>query len=113
MPDSLPPDLPRLRVLETWHAAVLGEIRAKIAKVETHESQMRPVREVPAGPTWVLSYLRKGSQPIADSVHLGDCRMASKHTRALTREQALQAITAGGITACAICRPDTDLGILD
>ncbi|MEU6877651.1 DUF6233 domain-containing protein [Streptomyces sp. NPDC046712] len=34
-------------------------------------------------------------------------------TQPLTREQALQAIASGGIRACEICRPDSDLGVLD
>ncbi len=74
---------------------------------------MRPVRQLPTGPTWVLSYLRQRGQPVEDSVHLGDCRMASHHAKPLTREQALQAITSGGIRACEICRPDSDLGVLE
>ncbi|MFK4225324.1 DUF6233 domain-containing protein [Streptomyces sp. NPDC019890] len=38
--------------------------------------------------------------------------MTGTHTKPLTREQALRAITEEGITACAYCRPDTDLGVL-
>lgn len=111
--DFLPPDLTRLRVLETWCEVMLGEIRSKIAAVEKRETAMRPVRVPPIRPTWVLSYLRQRGQAVADSVHLGDCGLASHHTQPLTREQALQAITVGGIRACEICRPDSDLGVLD
>ncbi|MER6098325.1 DUF6233 domain-containing protein [Streptomyces sp. NPDC001728] len=50
---------------------------------------------------------------VADSVHRGDCRLASHHTEPLTREQARQAITSGGIPACGICRPDSELGVLE
>ncbi|MFB7831991.1 DUF6233 domain-containing protein [Streptomyces sp. NPDC056056] len=113
MSDFFPPDLPRLRVLETWVEIMLGEIRQRIAAAEQKEAAMRPVRPLPEGPTWILSYLRAGARPVADSVHIGDCVMASHHTKPLSREQAREALTAGGIRACEICRPDSELGILD
>ncbi|MFB7589392.1 DUF6233 domain-containing protein [Streptomyces sp. NPDC056169] len=113
MSDFLPPDLPRLRVLETWAEIMLGEIRRRIAEAEQWEAAMRPVRPLPEGPTWVLSYLREGGQPVADSVHVGGCSMASRHTRSLDREQAREALASHGIRACEICRPDSELGILD
>lgn len=111
--EDLPPDLPRLRTLETWLAYSLHRVQARISEVEQREADMRPRRQLPDGPTWVLSYLRVRGQATEDSVHLGGCKMASHHTRALTREQALRAITAGGIRACEICRPDSELGVLD
>ncbi|MDV9192294.1 DUF6233 domain-containing protein [Streptomyces sp. SR27] len=42
-----------------------------------------------------------------------DCRMAAPHRRPLSREEARQALTAGGMRACEICRPDSELGILE
>ncbi|MFJ6578356.1 DUF6233 domain-containing protein [Streptomyces sp. NPDC091368] len=110
---DLPPDLLRLRTLETYLAMLLGDVRERIAKTEQQEAAAAPVRARLDGPPYVLSYLRERGQPVVDSVHLGDCRQTSHHTRPLTREQALQALTAGGIRACEICRPDSELGILD
>ncbi|MFF0437493.1 DUF6233 domain-containing protein [Streptomyces sp. NPDC004327] len=57
--------------------------------------------------------MRVGGRPVPDSVHHGDCRMASGHTQALTREQALQVLTDGQTRACEICCAGPDLGILD
>lgn len=110
---ELPPDLPRLRTLEHWLALSLDRVRARIAEVETREAAMRPVRLLPEGPGWVLSYLRERGRPVADSIHIGDCRLAGQNARPLGRDEARQALTAGGIRACEICRPDSDLGILD
>lgn len=110
---DLPPDLLRLRTLETYLAMLLGDVRERIAKAEQQQAAAAPVRARLEGPAYVLSYLRERGQPVVDSVHLGDCRQASHHTRPLTREQALQAITSGGIRACEICRPDSELGVLE
>jgi hypothetical protein len=110
---TLPPDLPRLRTLETWLTYVLADVRARIAKIEQQEAAAAPVRARREPPQWVLSYLRQGGRPVPDSVHRGDCHMVSGHTRPLTREQALHALTDGRIRACAICRADTELGLLE
>ncbi|MGW1736284.1 DUF6233 domain-containing protein, partial [Streptomyces sp. NPDC001999] len=53
-----------------------------------------------------------GGTSHADAVHTGDCGMGGKRTKPMTREQALRALTEDGITACAYCRPDRELGVL-
>jgi len=107
------PELEKLRFLyrvqlgqvaqtERWIEAELGKLRERAAR-----------QPLPAGPEYVLSYLRAGGHATADSVHLGDCRMVSHHTKPLDRDQARQAITSGGLRACEICRPDSELGVLE
>ncbi|MFD3333500.1 DUF6233 domain-containing protein [Streptomyces sp. NPDC058700] len=107
------PELEKLRFLYRVQLSQVAQterwIEAEVAKLRERASR-RPRRE---GPEYVLSYLRAGGHPTADSVHVGDCRMASHHTKPLTRDQARQAITTGGIRACEICRPDSDLGVLE
>ncbi|WP_031086784.1 DUF6233 domain-containing protein [Streptomyces sp. NRRL WC-3549] len=110
---DLPPDLPRLRTLEHWLALSLDRVRARIAEVETRETAMRPVRVLPQGPEWVMSYLRVRGSPLADSVHIGDCKLAGPQKRPLSGDDARRALTEGGIRACEVCRPDSELGILD
>ncbi|MCB8908354.1 MULTISPECIES: DUF6233 domain-containing protein [unclassified Streptomyces] len=85
---DLPPDLPRLRTLEHWLVVSLERVRH-----------------------WITE--RAGGRPVADSVHIGDCRLAAPHRKPLSREEARRALTDGGIRACEICRPDSELGILD
>ncbi|WP_268247964.1 DUF6233 domain-containing protein [Streptomyces lateritius] len=65
------------------------------------------------GPGRALSHLRVGGRPVVDSIHAGDCGTVGTHTKPLSRDEARHALTAGGIRACDICRPETDLGILD
>ncbi len=91
----------------------LERVRHRIAEVETREAALRPVRQLPEGPGWVLSFLREGGRPVPDSVHIGDCRLAARHRKPLSRDEARRALTDGGIRACEICRPDSELGILD
>ncbi|MFE5618303.1 DUF6233 domain-containing protein [Streptomyces sp. NPDC056524] len=110
---ELPPDLPRLRTLEHWLVLSLDRVRRRIAEVETREAAMRSVRVLPEGPGWVMSYLRVGGRPVADSVHMGDCALAGPQKRPLSSDDARRALTEGGIRACEICRPDSELGILE
>ncbi|MFH8577095.1 DUF6233 domain-containing protein [Streptomyces zaomyceticus] len=107
---------PELEKLQLLHRVQLRQLEQTERWIGTelarlHERAAR--RPLPDGPTLVVSYLREGGQPVMDSVHLGDCRMASKHVRPLTDEQARRALAVDGIRACEICRPDAELGILD
>nr|WP_150501268.1 hypothetical protein [Streptomyces venezuelae] len=81
MSDLLPPDLPRLRTLEHWLTLSLDRVRARIAEVEAREASLRPVRQRAERPGWVLSYLREGGRPVADSVHIDGCRPAARHQK--------------------------------
>ncbi|MFI8002762.1 DUF6233 domain-containing protein [Streptomyces sp. NPDC086010] len=106
--------LDRLRIVREWQAYQLGRTDRTIAELEEREaSAVRAARAKPppvAG--WKLSVLRAGGGNQADSVHTGDCGMGGKRTEAMTREQALRALTQDGVTACPYCRPDRELGVL-
>jgi len=39
--------------------------------------------------------------------------MIGKRWRDISRNEALRALTDGGVDACPHCRPDTALGVLD
>ncbi|MFE5628287.1 DUF6233 domain-containing protein [Streptomyces sp. NPDC056463] len=54
-----------------------------------------------------------GGRPVADSVHMGDCALAGPQKRQLRNHDARRALTEGGIRACEICRPDSELNILE
>jgi hypothetical protein len=110
--DHLPPDLPRLRTLETFFALGLDEVRKAIAAKERQEAEAAARRTPPPSPDWALSYLRTGHTTRPDAVHVGGCGMAGKRTKPLTREQALCALTEG-VEACPYCRPDSELGVLE
>jgi len=111
MPD-LPPDLPRLRTLETWLTYTLDQVRAAIAAAEQRETErQRGIERRPPEPDWLLEVgLNRDSPPV--QVHVGGCRDAGKRTRGIDRGEALRAL-ASGVTACGVCRPDSELGFLD
>lgn len=109
---DLPPDLPRLRVLETWLALALADVRRAIASAERREAERRRGEQArPAPPDWLLEVgLNKGAPPV--HVHVGGCWNAGRRSRGVTRDEALRAL-ADGVRACSACRPDTELGYLD
>ncbi|MFJ3084711.1 DUF6233 domain-containing protein [Streptomyces halstedii] len=108
---DLPPDLPRLRTLETWLTASLDRVRQQIAAAEQREREQRIGEDRrPPVPDWVLELGIGVGAPPAE-VHVGGCYAAGKRRRAITREQALAALTEG-VRACVHCRPDTELGLL-
>lgn len=109
---DLPPDLPRLRVLETWLALTLDEVRRAIAAEEQREQErQRGMERRPPPPDWLLELgLNRDAPPV--QVHVGGCWNSGKRTRGIARDEALRAL-AEGVKACGACRPDSELGVLD
>ncbi|MFE7566189.1 DUF6233 domain-containing protein [Streptomyces sp. NPDC057539] len=115
---DLPPDLPRLRTLETYARLQLHLITEAIKAAERRDTGDRspakpqePSRPpAPAAPDWLVE---PGitAHPSA-TVHVGDCWVPGKKARPATREQAVEALGEHGGEACDVCRPDTDLGLL-
>ncbi|MFE4873861.1 DUF6233 domain-containing protein [Streptomyces sp. NPDC056682] len=115
MYDHLPPDLPRLRTLETFFVLGLDEIRKAIAVKEEQEAAMAR-RAPPPVPDWIISTARAPSTTGATgarTVHVGGCGMAHGTITALTHAQALRALTVEDVPPCQYCRPDSELGVLD
>jgi hypothetical protein len=109
---DLPPDLPRLRTLETWLALTLDQVRAAIAAAEKRETErQRGEQARPPAPDWLLEVgLNRDSPPV--QVHVGGCWNAGKRHRGIGRDEALRAL-ADGVEACGACRPDSELGFLE
>jgi hypothetical protein len=109
---DLPPDLPRLRTLETWLALTLDRVREQIAEAERREREQQRGRQArPPAPDWLLEMgLNRNSPP--NLVHEGHCHMAGKRSRGIGRTDALRWL-AEGIPACTHCRPDSELGYLE
>lgn len=105
--NDLPPDLPRLRTLETYLALQLDHVRARITELEQSAAHTRPL---PPPPDWLLEMEINGRHPLA--LHTGDCHMAGKRPRPLNRDQAMRALVEG-VEPCGMCRPDTALGVID
>ncbi|GHJ40762.1 DUF6233 domain-containing protein [Streptomyces sp. TS71-3] len=109
---DLPPDLPRLRVLETWLLYMLDRVRRKIAFLERRESERRRGdRERPPVPDWTVEMgIGHGRPPVY--VHVGGCPTAGGRLRPVGRAAAVRALTEG-TSACPHCRPDSALGLLE
>jgi hypothetical protein len=109
---ELPPDLQRLRTLETWLALALDDVRRAIAAAERREQErQRGVEARPPAPDWLLELgLNRHAPPV--QVHAGGCWNAGKRSKGVTRDEALRALAAG-VKACGACRPDSELGYLE
>lgn len=107
---DLPPDLPRLRTLELWHRMWLTRIEAAIVEAEAVEQRQRQeARQVPPPTGWKLQRgIDRDRTPM--SVHHADCALGKGPT--INRDQALR-LLADGVEACAVCRPDVGLGVLE
>lgn len=108
----LPPDLHRLRTLETWLAYTLDEVRAAITAAEQREQErQRGIERRPPPPDWLIELgLNRDSPPV--QVHVGGCWNTGKRVRGISQAEAHQAL-ADGVKACGACRPDSELGFLD
>ncbi|MFI9819934.1 DUF6233 domain-containing protein [Streptomyces sp. NPDC052013] len=108
---DLPPDLLRLRTLETFLQLLLGEVRRAIAYAEQREAErQRSIEARPPTPDWLLELGLNRASPV--QVHVGGCWNAGKRSKGIGREDALRAL-ADGIKACGACRPDNELGYLE
>ncbi|MFF9624303.1 DUF6233 domain-containing protein [Streptomyces griseosporeus] len=110
--NDLPPDLPRLRTLETWLSLALDDVRRAIAAAERRQAErQRGIEARLAPPEWLLEVgLNRDSPPV--QVHVGGCWNSGKRHRGVSRDEALRAL-ADGVKACGACRPDTELGFLE
>ncbi|MFF5894231.1 DUF6233 domain-containing protein [Streptomyces globisporus] len=117
MDDDLPPDLPRLRTLETWAAHYLTRIRARIAAAERQQQTQPPQAPAPTAkparpaagpgrartPDWGLA--QAGIGVPSTEVHRGDCWARGRSLVPVSAERA-RAELADGAQPCAVCRPD-------
>ncbi|MER6561016.1 DUF6233 domain-containing protein [Streptomyces sp. NPDC001027] len=109
---DLPPDLLRLRTLETWLILTLDRVQRQIADAERQEQErQRAAAARPPAPAWLLELgLNRDAPPVY--IHEGHCHMAGKRSHGITRVEALRWL-ASGVAACSHCRADTELGFLD
>ncbi|MFJ3164374.1 DUF6233 domain-containing protein [Streptomyces kanasensis] len=97
-------------VLRTWLRLTLLQVDARIAALEAEAAAARRRAAPPPSPDYRIQR-SPGAGRTATSVHLGSCGMARKAPGA--SEDAARRALAEGVPACQVCRPDTELGILD
>ncbi|MFJ9029787.1 DUF6233 domain-containing protein [Streptomyces sp. NPDC102274] len=103
--------LAALRFLERVQEQDLARTRRWIAEEEGRAAEIAARRPPPPPPEWLIERgIDARRSPVA--VHAGDCGMAGKVKRPITREQAVAALVERGIRPCPLCRPDTALGVL-
>ncbi|MFD0353619.1 DUF6233 domain-containing protein [Streptomyces sp. NPDC127110] len=112
-PAWLPPDLDRLRTVETFLSVLLDQTRRRIAGLEEAERiRADAARHQPPVVEWIIEY-GISAQRRPELVHAGDCRMVSGRSRPATRAQAVETLQSTPARACEICRADSALGLLD
>lgn len=111
----------RLQVASVRHALTVAESRKP---AEHGPPPRRPASARPAlGPAptrgergstgFVIEQRRTPTGPQEAAVHLDDCTMTSNMTHPVSAHEARLALTDAQLEACAFCRPDTELGILE
>ncbi|MEV7728825.1 DUF6233 domain-containing protein [Streptomyces sp. NPDC087917] len=115
MPDSLlplPPALDQLLVIRRWLELTLARVDERISAVQAAEDDRSRRRPPPEPPRWWIEY-GIGVSRRPDRVHTGACRVTNRG-RPASREAVLEVLrTVPSVIACPLCRPDSELGLLD
>ena len=72
-----------------------------------------PVTQISVRPTFVVQQKRTPRGPEPAIIHLSDCSMIEGQAHPIGEHDARVALTDPNLEACAFCRPDTELGLLD
>ncbi|MDJ0386182.1 DUF6233 domain-containing protein [Streptomyces sp. G-G2] len=108
----MPPALDQLLVIRRWLELSLAGVDVKIAAVRTEEAEKAQRLPLPPPPQWWVEY-GIGVRRTPERVHTGDCSMTSRGRPATAQSVREILLTAPSVVACPLCRPDSDLGLLD
>ncbi|MFC9608724.1 DUF6233 domain-containing protein [Streptomyces niveus] len=110
MSESTPEErLRALHFLRRVQAVDLARTDRWIQDEERRAAEHARCRPPPATPDWALE---RGKRALPKLVHTGQC-WNSFFMQGITREQAIEALTRGGVPPCPRCEPDKELGVLD
>ncbi|WP_228982246.1 DUF6233 domain-containing protein [Streptomyces sp. DH12] len=104
-----PPDLDRLLVVRHWLALALKEADARITQLRAEQAARQ--RTVPPPEPDYRIQRSPGADRAPTAVHIGSCGMGRK-APGVSADTARRAL-ADGIPPCEVCRPESELGILD
>ncbi|MFF3015439.1 DUF6233 domain-containing protein [Streptomyces sp. NPDC057939] len=108
----LPPALDQLLVIRRWLELTLARVDERIGAVRELEEERARRRPLPEPPRWWIEY-GIGVSRRPDRVHTGECRITSRGKPA-TRETIIEVLrTVPSVIACLLCRPASELGLLD
>ncbi|MEU6257656.1 DUF6233 domain-containing protein [Streptomyces sp. NPDC047043] len=111
----------RLQVETVRRALAVAENRnpAKLGPSTRAPTAARPAsgpaltRSERATTGFMIEQRRTPTGPQEAAVHLDDCTMTTYMTHPVSAHEARLALTDAQLEACAFCRPDTELGILE
>lgn len=106
---ELPPDLSRLRAIETYLQLQLRSVQQRVAEVEQWEKTREAAARPRNLPEWTLQ-MDIGPVPRPVAVHHGECTVGGKRLKRISRRDAIEALGAG-ILPCALCRPERELQV--
>ncbi|MET9324981.1 DUF6233 domain-containing protein [Streptomyces sp. NPDC003038] len=108
----LPSALDQPLLIRRWlELTLLARVDEKISAVRAADEE-RARRRPPEPPRWWIEY-GIGVSRRPDRIHTGACPITSRG-RAATRESVLEVLrTVPSVIACPLCRPDSELGLLD
>lgn len=110
LPPPYPPDDERLAAIEAYLTVQLMHVkRQREAKARQREIQQRTAP--PAPPPYRIQRGLDAARA-AVKVHVGTCALAGKGAAGVSADAARRAL-AEHVAACSVCRPDTELGVLD
>ncbi|MFD6988584.1 DUF6233 domain-containing protein [Streptomyces sp. NPDC059943] len=110
MSESNPEErLDALHFLRRVQEADLARTDRWIQDAEQRAAEHARRRPPPPTPDWALE---RGEHALPKLVHTGEC-WSEFFMQAITREQAIEALTRGGVPPCARCKPDKELGVLE
>ncbi|MFD3920177.1 DUF6233 domain-containing protein [Streptomyces sp. NPDC058595] len=113
MNEKLGDRLAMLRFLESVQDRDLARTRRWIQEMERLIAEQARRRPPPPPPDWVVQYGIGGRAVRPAMVHTAQCWVPGGSMEGISRTQAIEALTSGGVPPCILCRPEKELGVLE
>ncbi|MEV8402606.1 DUF6233 domain-containing protein [Streptomyces niveus] len=114
MSESSPEErLAALYFLRRVQVADLARTDRWIADAEQRAAEHARRRPPPPAPDWCVQYGMGGRAVRPAMVHTSECWVPGVSMEGVSRAQAIEALTRGGVPPCILCRPERELGVLD
>ncbi|MFG3499289.1 DUF6233 domain-containing protein [Streptomyces sp. NPDC047928] len=110
LPPPYPPDDERLAAIEAYLTVQLLHVKQQRAEKARRKEIQQRTAPPPPPPYQLQRGLDATRTPVR--VHIGTCALAGKGAVSATEETARQAL-AQQVEACPVCRPDTELGMIE
>lgn len=102
-----------LRFHESVQLRDLARTRRWIQDLEQRITEQARRRPPPPPPDWAVQYGTGGRAVRPAMVHTSECWTPGASMEGISRTQAIEALTRGGVPPCILCRPEKELGLLE